>query len=466
MNRFLAQMFFCVHERLLGRRTFPILRELRRSERWPPQKLRDLQLQRLRALVSAAYEHTPYWREVMARGDFRPDDVRTLEDIRRFPLLTKPDIRRHKERMVWREEGPRVMLTRTSGSTNISLEFYTSSSREAHITAARMRGHSWVGCEPGDKEVYFWGAPVEIGAQDRLKHLRDILRNDMLSPSLLLMGDLVRRYVEKWKKWGANCLFGYVSSFTMLLRIARREGIDLRRLKDHGLRAIVTTAELLSDEDRRQIRQAFDVGVYDSYGLREGGLIGPDCREGNMHVNAEQVLVEVVDRESLQPTDGEGELVVTMLTSQCMPVIRYRTGDLVTLEAGACPCGRTLPLMKVTGGRLMEFIVTRSGKWVSAVAILYICKAIHGIRQLQARQERRGQVRLLLAVDEEFPPDGIEQVRRAMRARLDDDDEILVDIVDEIPLPESRKQRFVISRVAQQLLGEAPSPDEPSGGGS
>jgi len=453
MTPFLASAFFRLHEQLLGRRTFPILRELMTSERWPREKLQAVQLERLRGLVTAAYGHTPYWRGIMDEAGFRPDDIRSLDDIRRFPLLVKQTIRDRREEMVWRGEGRRVILARTSGSTNAALNFYTSSSREANITAARMRGHRWVGCRPGDKEVYFWAAPVELGTQGRLRQFRDWLRNDKFTSSLLITPEMVPACVDRWKRWGANCLFGYVSSFTMFARIAWETGVDLTPLREAGLRVIVTTSEILGD-NRRIISDAFGVPACDSYGIREAGLIGHECEQATMHTNSEQLLLEVLDRETLEPTDGEGELVVTMLASHCMPVIRYRTGDIVTLSDVPCACGRTLPSITVSGGRILEFIVTRSGKWVSAVAFIYICRKIKGVLQVQARQERRGQVRVLVAVDDEFPPDGIQQVRAATRERLEDDDEIIVEIVDEIPPSPSGKQRMVISKVAQELLAQ------------
>jgi len=460
----LARTFFRLHEALLGRKTFRILAELTRSQYWPPEKLRALQLRRLRGLVAAAYEHTPYWREVMDSRGFGPDDIRSLDDVRRFPLLHRQTIRDRREEMVWRGEGPRVLLARTSGSTNAALEFYTSSRREAHITAARMRGHAWVGCPPGAKEVYFWAAPVELGAQDRIKALRDRLRNDLFTSALLITPEVVPRYVEQWRRWGVNCLFGYVSSFVMLARIARQTGVDLAVLRDAGLRCIVTTSELLG-ENRQVIAEAFGMPVYDSYGVREGGLIGHECEHQTLHTNDEMLLLEVLDRDTLEPTDGEGELAVTMLASHCMPVIRYRTGDVVTRVDRPCPCGRTLPALRVSGGRVLEFIVTRSGKWVSAIAFIYVCRKIRGVTQLQARQERRGQVRVLVAVDEQFPPDGLRQVEQATRQRLEDDDEIAVEIVDEIPPAPSGKQRIVISEVARQLLEEGRYVPAPAPGG-
>lgn len=455
MLKTVARAFFRLHERLLGRRTFAIFGELESSQYWPRQRIEALQLERLRSLVSTAHEHSLYWRHVMDHRGIAPGDIRSLADIRRFPLLTKQTIRDRREQMVWRGEPSGVKLTRTSGSTNAALDFYTSADREAHISAARMRGHSSIGIRPEDKELYFWAAPVELSTQGRIKAVRDWLRNDGFTNALDITSELAPRYIESWRRWGAECLFGYVSSFNLLAGIAVQDDIDLTCLKERGLRAIVTTAELLG-ERRNTISDAFGVPVYDSYGIREGGLIGHECDHFTMHTNDEQLVLETIDRHTLEPTDGEGELVVTMLSSHCMPVIRYRTGDIVTLSKEPCSCGRSLRSLHMSGGRMMEFVVTSEGRWVSAVAFIYAVREVKGTLQIQARQDRLGEVRVLVAAGREFPSDGVERIRRSVAQRLKSQDKIVVELVDEIPPAPSGKQRLVISKVAEQMLRRSP----------
>ena len=451
MLPFIARTFFHIQERLLGRRSFAILGKLRDSERWPRERLEQLRLARLQAIVRGAWEHTPYWHEVMARAGIAPDDVRSPDDLRRLPLLEKATIRQRREEMVWREEGRRVTLVRTSGSTNEALQFYTSSTREAHINAARMRGHLSIGVAPGDKELYYWAAPLELNVQNRLRRIRDALRNDAFTSGMQLTPEMVPQHLKKWLAWRPNCIFSYVSSISLLARMARQGGVDMTPLRDRGLRGIVTTSELLAD-NRRLVGEVFDVPVYDSYGLREGGLIGHECNRFTMHSVDEQLILETIDPRSGQLTGGEGELVVTMLASHVMPVIRYRTGDLVSLSRRPCPCGRTLGSVSMSGGRILEYLVTSEGRWISALSVIYTCKYMPGLRQLQARQERLGQVRLLVATEPGFPSDGLERIRTAIRARMGGQDEIVMQIVDEIPPAPSGKQLTIISKVARDLL--------------
>jgi len=456
----LARTFFRVHERLLGRPTFRILRELEDSQWWPRERLEALQVERLRAMAAVAYEHTPYWRQVMDARGLRPGDIRGLDDLRRLPLLDKETIRARREEMVWRRAGRRVRLVRTSGSTNEALQFYTSALREAHINAARMRGHAWVGIRRGERELYFWGSPVELNSQDRLKRVRDWLVNDGLSNGFALTEDLVERYVRQWRRWRPRCIFGYPSSLALLVHMAGRRGLELRSLAERGLRVIVTTSEMLTDVDRRTISEAFGVPVYDSYGLREAGLVGHECAEGTMHCMDEQVILETIDPDTHEPIDGEGELVVTNLMGPAMPVLRYRSGDLVTLSRQPCACGRDLSHLRVSGGRIADFVVTTNGVWIPGYAFIYICRAVPGIVKFQARQEQRGRVEVLLEVDEHFPADGTERVHSAVRARLQSDDEVAVRVVPDIAPAPSGKYRPVVGVLAQRLRAGHAAPDD------
>jgi len=446
----LASGLFRLHERLLGRKTFSLARQLERSQWWSPQELERFRLARLREMVRHCWQQTPYWRSVMDAGGIGPEDIRSLADLARFPLLEKETIRRHRDQMLWRGTRRGLRMVRTSGSTNEALEFYTCADREAHINAARIRGHRWVGVNKGHKEMYFWGSPVELSKQDRVKRVRDWLINDGLTDGFELTAERVARYIDTWKRWRPRCLFGYPSSFVLMVMMAHAKGIDLGGLAGRGLRAICTTSEILSDVDRQMIAVTFGVPVYDSYGIREGGLIGHECEHQTMHCVDEQLILETIDPDTLEPTDGEGELVLTNLVSKVMPIIRYRTGDIVTLSERPCPCGRSLTRVEITGGRAVDFVVTSDDRWIAGYAFIYVCRSVPGIVKFQVRQERKGRIRLLLATNGDFPSNGAQRVRDAVCRRLRSDDEVCVERVGDIHPSPSGKYRPVISEVAAE----------------
>jgi len=261
----------------------------------------------------------------------------------------------------------------------------------------------------------------------------------------------VPKYLAIWKQWKPKCLFGYPNSFVLIADMAEQLGIDFSELKAYGLKVISTTSEVLGEENRKIISNAFGLPVYDSYGLREGGFVGHECEHYTMHCTDEQSILETIDPETLAPTEGEGELVLTNLVSYVMPVIRYRTGDMVTLSQKKCECGRSLSSINISGGRIADFIITNKGTWIVGYSFIYICRSVKGIVKFQVVQERLGEVRVMLVTDNKFPRDGIEQVAAAVRARLKSDDKISVDIVDDIASSPSGKYRPVIGKVAEGL---------------
>ena len=447
----IARNIFHLQELALGRNSFSILSQLQESERWSRERLNQLQLERLQDTLESAYEHTIYWKEIMDRHGIQPKTIHSLDDLAGFPLLEKNTLRERREEMVWRGEGKRLQLVRTSGSTNEALQFYTSSTREAHINAARMRGHEWIGIRRGEKELYYWGSPIELSKQDRIKRMRDWLINDGLTNGFEVTPDRLKKYFRQWLAWRPVCLFGYPSTFALTVIMAESAGIDLRKLRGNGLKVIATTSEMLTDMDRELISHGFGVPVYDSYGLREAGLIGHECAEGTMHCMDEQVILETIDPDTLAATDGEGELVVTNIVGPAFPVIRYRTGDIVTLSNTPCKCGRTLSSIRISGGRVADFVVTKDGKWVVGYSFIYIARSVEGVVKFQVVQEELGEINIHLVVDNRFPSDGKEQVKNKAAQRLGGDDKINVIIVDDIKPAKSGKYRPVISKVAEEL---------------
>jgi len=454
MRTIFARNIFRLQEWMLGRDSFKILTELLKTEYLSPEEMHQLQLTRLRQLLRKAYEHIPYWREKMDELGLQPDEVVSREDLQRFPLLTKDILRNQRESMVWRKEGKRVQLVRTSGSTNEALEFYTSSTREAHINAARMRGHEWVGVQRGEKELYYWGSPVELSKQDKIKRIRDWMVNDGLTNGFEVTPDRLRVNYQEWLRWKPKCIFGYPSTLVLTVTMSGSLGLDLKELKKQGLAVIITTSEILSDFDRKLIADGFGVQVFDSYGLREAGLIGHECKQRTMHCMDEQLILETIDPVTLEPVMGEGELVVTNIVGPVFPVIRYRTGDIVTLSKEPCVCGRTLSRVKISGGRAVEFIVTKAGKWVVGYSFIYIARSVKGIVKFQVFQEKIGEIVIRLVVDERFPSDGSEQIKKQASQRLGGDDLIEVEIVDDIKPGRSGKYRPVISKVAEDLYNK------------
>jgi len=441
----IARHLICpVHEWLLGRRTFRNLRELERSQWLAPDDIRALQRTKLQALLYHAQSNTPFYRRRFAEAgvDIRnPDPVGVLG---RLPPLNKRKIRASLDDMLWHDAPGGVFEHNTGGSTGEPLIFYFDRRRQGYDQAARIRSHRWFGVDIGHRELYIWGSPIESNRTDHVKHLRDALFNHRLLTAFDMSPQRMDKYLDEFDRYGPVCLFGYPSSIALLARHARSS----RRQLDTGhLRAVFVTGEVCYPHDREAITSYFGVPVADGYGSREAGFIAHECPLGSMHITAENVIVEIIDKTGEPVPVGEtGEIVVTHLDTYAMPFIRYRTGDVGRLKPGRCPCGRGLPMMDVVQGRTTDFLYLPDGTIKHALSIIYPLRELAGVRQFRVTQHEDYSVTVDVVADDKPGRITREAVARRVRPVVGERVDLRVDLVDRIATAGSGKHRYVISQ--------------------
>lgn len=456
----LARHIACpIHERLLRRPTFRCLRELERSQWWSPEKLRSLQREKLRNLFRHATAKIPFYRERLgqaglAASDIGPEGPDPLVVLKALPLLDKAQIRNSLDEMLWRDAPGGLFEHTTGGSTGEPLIFYFDRRRQAYDQAARIRTHRWYGVDIGDRELYLWGSPIELNHSDRIKNLRDRLFNHRLLDAFAMSSERMDAYLNEWNRFRPQCLFGYPSSIVRFVDHARSRGqqLDTRRL-----RAVFVTGEVCCPNDRSTIADYFGVPVADGYGSRDAGFIAHECPEGNMHLTAENVIVEIVDEDGrILPLHDTGEIVVTHLDAYAMPFIRYRTGDIGRLQPGRCTCGRGLPMMHVIQGRTTDFLYLPDGQVKHALSIIYPLRATAGIRQFRVIQDEDYNVTVDVVADNGQEQITIDTVAKSVRPVLGDQIELRIRLLDEITATSSGKHRYVVSHVrpAKECVSE------------
>jgi len=441
---FVRQFIAPLHERLLGRRTFPFLRQLEEAQWSSPDDLRALQNEKLRQLLAHAPACTPFYRRRFAEAGV---DGASVDDatLQRIPLLDKADIRRFAADMTWRDAPGGVFEYNTGGSSGTPLTFYFDRRRQAYDQAARMRSHRWFGVNVGERELYLWGSPVELTRTHRLRRIRDALFNQRLLNAFNMSPSRMDAYLDVLERFRPTCLYGYPSSLALLIEHARFRG---RSMSAKALRAVFVTGEVCFPHDREAIASFLQVPVADGYGSREGGFIAHECPFGNMHLTAENVIVEII-RDDRPVLDGEtGEIVLTHLDAYAMPFIRYRTGDVGRLKPGRCRCGRGLPMMDVVEGRTTDFLYLPDGGVKHALSIIYPLRAIRSLRRFRVTQQKDYSVVIEAVRDDRAERITHEAVARSVRPVLGADVPVRVELVDEIPAADSGKYRHVISHAA------------------
>lgn len=454
--KMVKHLIFPLHERLCRRSTYPALKALEQLQWMSPGENRGLQLRKLRALLTHAQQHIPFYRERFAVAGFEPQDLNEVKDLSHLPLLSKADIRENLDRMVWPDCPGGLHRYNTGGSSGEPLVFYFDRRRQSWDAAARALTHRWWGVDIGDRELYLWGSPVEIQRQDRIKAVRDAMVNELLVSAFELSEEQVPAMVDRLQRFRPLAVFGYPSTLALFCDMAGRRGLDL---EDGSVRVVFTTAEVLYDHWRESISRSFGgVPVVDGYGSREGGFVSHQCAEGTYHVMDPNYILEYVSEDGTPAAPGEpGEIVLTHLDAWGMPFIRYRTGDVAVPGEDGCACGRSWSTMRAIQGRTTDFIVTPDGRWQHALSLIYIVRDIEGVEAFKILQEERDLVTVLLKTGNgRYPADGNDRIVQGFQKRMGQQVTVRIRLVEEIPREASGKYRYVVSRVADQGMTCAP----------
>lgn len=327
-------------------------------ERLPRARLAELQLERLRALLSRVRDRVPLYSGRLAEAGVRAEDLHTLDDARELPFTTKSDLREHYPfglLAVRREELARLHASSgTKGKPTVV--GYTQADLDLWADCC-ARSLACAGVRPGDVVHNAYGYGLFTGGLG-LHYGAERLGATVVPVS----GGNTARQVLLLQDFAADVLCCTPSYALNIAGAAEAAGLDPRTLP---VRIGVFGAEPWTVAMRNRIEEALQLRALDIYGLSE--VLGPgvamECAEGRdgLHIWEDHFLAEVIDPGSGQSLpDGQvGELVLTTLTKEAMPVIRYRTGDLTSLSAEPCPCGRTHRKMARVSGRTDDMLIIR-----------------------------------------------------------------------------------------------------------
>ena len=440
-----ARSVFRLQEAAMRRPTFCLLEELERTQWLSRDDMLDYQTGHLNVLLQTALAHSP-WHAARLHATGLADAVRAgavlPSDLSRLPTMDKRDARDHVEQLVWREVPGGVFPYTTGGSSGEPLIFHFGRARQAADAAGRLRARRWWGVQPGEREVYLWGAPVELSKTDRIKTLRDRLVNQLLLNAFEMSPACMDDYLEAIQAWSPKAIYGYASSLALLAAHAEARGI---RPRLPALRVVSTTGEPLFPHQRELIERVFWVPVSVEYGARDAGLMALQSPDGALLQMSETHLIEVLDAAG-NPAE-EGEAVITSLVSAAQPFIRYRTGDVVRRSGRTDPGGRGLAVLDAVVGRQTDFIVAADGRIMHALAVIYVLRAVPGVGQFKLIQHAIDQLEVQVVPDARWNDAAREAVVRGLRARLGATLAVDFRLLDAIAPEASGKHRYVVSHV-------------------
>ncbi|MBU4272656.1 MAG: phenylacetate--CoA ligase family protein [Planctomycetes bacterium] len=422
-------------------------RQLVRTQYDPPEAIRRRQWEKLESLLNHAYQTTRFWRSRLQEAGLDSGRIRSLDDFRAVPLLTKADLRSRQSDLLSDEykDAP-LHHKKTSGSTGVSVEVLVDEAANQFNRACTLRSDEWSGWRLGERIASIWGNPqIRTDWKGRLRRAlleRHYVYLDTLKMDEAAMGDFADALVRK----PPSLLFGHAHSlhlFALYLR-AKRPSVAIRP------RAIISTCMVLHDWERRTIEEVFQCPVTNRYGCEEVSLIACECeRHDGLHVNADGIYLEILRPDGTPCRPGEpGMIVVTDLVNRAMPMIRYQVGDMGVLANRQCPCGRGLPLLERIEGRVADYVVTARGELISGISLTEnFAVMVPGLAQLQIVQEEVDRFVFRIVKGPDFGPASLETIGRLVAERFGPEVRYQCEFVDHIPQEPSGKYRFCISKV-------------------
>ena len=370
----------------MPKRAFHLASQL--AAQWAsPEVLEKRQLALLQELVQTSYTQTTAWRCLLQRAGVHPDDIRTLQDIERLPVVCKEDLLEFNEdeRTNYSVAGANhAERITTSGSSGAPFEFEVERTYNKWRKAQYLRPYVANGRRP-------WHRALRLTALTENVSVARSRWGPFPERKMNCTSDISLQIDELWER-NPSLVQGYPSA----LRCLAFE-LLARQIETPYVRTAFTDSELLTPDTRALIERAFGAPVIDIYGSFETDNIAYQCSsESDYHVTTDSVIAEVFN-DGRPVLDRDGDLVVTVLRSRMTPFIRYNLRDQVRLLDAPCDCGRTFPLMKIVAGRSDDLIVHRDGRREPPMSLTYSMLQCSDIfREYQITQNDIGKFTVLI----------------------------------------------------------------------
>jgi phenylacetate-CoA ligase len=375
-----------------------LLRELLASQWLDAEELLSLRTARLANLLVSVGTNVPFYRERFRQLGLRPDRDDPWAVLAALPTLDKEAYRAGGAALASESPSRKPLLSHTSGTTGERLELKLDALAGAYCYVAGLRGRSFWGIRPGDPEFKIWGTgrgtsrTRKEALQGTLKVLKEAAMGvTLVSPFFQTDADL-ERAADRLFRRKPKLVFGYANSIFLLADYLFRKG---RKAGPGWPRAVAYTAEMLSPSQRDVVARAFDAPVVAEYGSCEAGVIAYQCPEGALHTTDETVIVETLDGARPTGEGRPGEVVVTHLMATDYPLIRYRQGDLATLDQPGCACGRKLGILSALTGRKNDVLIAPSGGIIDFIVFDKVMKDQPALRRFKIVERDRGDLMLL-----------------------------------------------------------------------
>jgi phenylacetate-CoA ligase len=417
---------------------------LEESQWWAQGALEKYQGQRLRELLEYAYDNVPYYGEVFKKNRLLPSDFKSLDDLRKLPVLRKEDVVSNFDKLIAKQfsrAGKRRHLAKryTGGSTGTPMLFYHDRRSMVWREAFFAYRNKSAGLNPGDKFVWICSTPFS-GERRGSKLPYKFVPGGLMLSSLAPGPQQFEEYLKLINKFQPDYVAGLPSLVYDLACFSGSANGDIR------FGVFFSTSENLHNFQKEKIRKQFSCEIFDYYSSQEIHNLACECRvHKGMHVEMRHVVLEIAGSGGQPLPRGErGKILCTGLINRAMPLIRYDTGDVGLVSQRSCSCGRGLALLEGFEGRETD-VICYKGRRFYATALSVIVEEFNNIKECQFIQEGERSLRVnIVRSDLHTQNDTLRLVQRLKRL-FDDELALNINFVDSIPRGPAGKFKFIIN---------------------
>jgi phenylacetate-CoA ligase len=414
-------------------------------------ELKAIQEKKLRAILNYAYRNVPFYRRLFDSVGVKPDDIKTIEDLSKIPIITKSQVKNANKEIIARNiDLNNCVEQATSGSTGNPLMLLFSKEDMPYARAS----YDIVRIENGFKlfrDVLLTTTGESVTSNKKWYPHLGILRKAVLN-----VFEPLDAQIQILKKVKPDAMWGYPSAIKLLAKEVQEKNI-----KEVSPRLIFTASEVLDPETRDFINSVFNVDLFDVYGAWEMGCsMGWECSEhSGYHMSMDTVLMEFINENGEHVNAGErGKVVATNLHSYAMPIIRYEIGDFAIPTDEECSCGRGGYLMKAIEGRSKDVLVTSNGKIIVSSFVPYLfypdciyseatVKQYQKIKQFQVIQKTKEEILIKIVKEPESDEEEFDYVLTNFKNVFGESIDLKLIFVESIPPLPSGKSTYVISNI-------------------
>jgi phenylacetate-CoA ligase len=390
--------------------------EILTRDTWNLEQILRYQEENLQRLIKHAVTHVPYYRELFRKVGLSPEEIKTVSDLQKLPILEKSQVRDDPIKFVDERLNPKNLICdRTTGTTGTPIKVFKASTvLQRHYAYFEVRCRRLAGMDFGREPYVMLGA--QIVAPPSRTHppfwCYNYFHRQLYMSVFHLSPIYLSHYCQEIKKRSYHAIMGYPSALHTLGQYILEAGEN-----NFNFKTAVTSGEMLYSHQRRIIQQAFGCQVFDQYGCAEICVFAAQCHEGSMHLSPDYGVLEIVDDAGQTVSAGTvGQFICTGLINHAQVLIRYRLGDRGALSDERCRCLSSLPVLKSIEGRTNDTFVLPDGRRLGRLGdTMY---GVTNVAEWQLIQEAPDLFTMCVVRAKGYSPADSEQILRNLRHDL------------------------------------------------